>query len=104
MLKAELSPPIDVLHGHEAGPTIWLYGAIHGDETVGVEIIPRVAPSVSDSAGSGGSFWRRSSTDAARRPMPANHRVTATPVTLGAVRDLTDVRTRVALLSAEPTP
>ena len=35
----ELSLPIQVVHGVEPGPTIWLSGAIHGDEIVGVEII-----------------------------------------------------------------
>jgi predicted deacylase len=34
-----LSIPIEVLHGVEPGPSIWLSGAIHGDEIVGVEII-----------------------------------------------------------------
>ena len=38
----ELSLPIEVLHGHRPGPTVWLSGAIHGDEIVGVEIIRRV--------------------------------------------------------------
>ncbi len=37
-----LSLPIEVLHGVEDGPTIWLSGAIHGDEIVGVEIIRKV--------------------------------------------------------------
>lgn len=31
-----------VLHGAEDGPVIWLSGAIHGDEIVGVEIIRQV--------------------------------------------------------------
>lgn len=35
----ELSVPVDVLHGLRDGPTVWLSGAIHGDEIVGVEII-----------------------------------------------------------------
>lgn len=34
-----LSIPIEVLRGARPGPTIWLSGAIHGDEIVGVEII-----------------------------------------------------------------
>lgn len=34
-----LSLPIEVLCGTEPGPTVWLSGAIHGDEVVGVEII-----------------------------------------------------------------
>ncbi len=37
-----LSLPIEVLCGAEAGPTVWLSGAIHGDEVVGVEIIRQV--------------------------------------------------------------
>ncbi len=38
----ELTLPIEVLHGTRQGPTLWLSGAIHGDEIVGVEIIRRV--------------------------------------------------------------
>lgn len=38
----ELSLPIEILHGAREGPTIWLSGAIHGDEIVGVEIIRQV--------------------------------------------------------------
>lgn len=38
----ELTLPIEVVHGAHSGPTIWLSGAIHGDEIVGVEIIRRV--------------------------------------------------------------
>lgn len=38
----ELSLRLEVLHGTEPGPTVWLSGAIHGDEIVGVEIIRRV--------------------------------------------------------------
>jgi len=34
--------PVEVLHGVDPGPTIWLSGAIHGDEIVGVEIIRRI--------------------------------------------------------------
>ncbi|QDU61780.1 aspartoacylase [Planctomycetes bacterium Pan216] len=34
-----LSLPIEVLHGTEPGPTVWLSAAIHGDELNGVEII-----------------------------------------------------------------
>lgn len=39
---SEMSIPIEVLHGGGSGPTIWLSGALHGDEIVGVEIIRRV--------------------------------------------------------------
>lgn len=37
-----LSLPVEVLRGSSAGPSIWLSGAVHGDEVVGVEIIRRV--------------------------------------------------------------
>jgi len=38
----EVSLPIEVLNGVAPGPTLWLSGALHGDEIVGVEIIRRV--------------------------------------------------------------
>jgi predicted deacylase len=34
--------PIVVLHGRTEGPTVWLSGAVHGDELCGVEIIRQV--------------------------------------------------------------
>lgn len=34
--------PLEVLRGRRPGPTLWLSGAIHGDEIVGVEIIRRL--------------------------------------------------------------
>lgn len=34
--------PLEVVRGSEPGPTIWLSGAVHGDELDGVEIIRRV--------------------------------------------------------------
>lgn len=34
--------PTVVLHGRRPGPTMWVSGAIHGDEILGVEIIRRV--------------------------------------------------------------
>ena len=34
--------PVHVVHGEEQGPTIFLSGAIHGDEIQGVEIIRRI--------------------------------------------------------------
>ena len=37
-----LSIPVKVLHGARPGPTVWLSGAIHGDELNGVEVIRRV--------------------------------------------------------------
>lgn len=39
---SELAIPVEVLHGSRPGPTIWLSGALHGDEIVGVEIIRQV--------------------------------------------------------------
>jgi hypothetical protein len=42
----ELSLPIEILHGVRGGPTLWLSGAIHGDEIVGVEIIRQVLNAV----------------------------------------------------------
>jgi hypothetical protein len=47
---AEVHVPIDVLHGATDGPTIWLSGAIHGDEIVGVEIIRRALEAVDETA------------------------------------------------------
>ncbi len=37
-----MSCPVYVIHGRNAGPTLFLSGAIHGDEINGVEIIRRV--------------------------------------------------------------
>ncbi len=37
-----LNLPVEIVHGAKPGPTIWLSGAIHGDELDGVEIIRRV--------------------------------------------------------------
>lgn len=37
-----LALPVEVLCGASDGPRIWLSGAVHGDEVVGVEIIRRV--------------------------------------------------------------
>lgn len=34
--------PVVVIHGSKPGPTIWLSGAIHGDELNGIEIVRRV--------------------------------------------------------------
>lgn len=41
-----LSIPITVLHGATPGPTVWLSGAVHGDELNGIEIIRRVSMNV----------------------------------------------------------
>jgi hypothetical protein len=37
-----LSLSVEVLRGRRAGPTLWLTGAIHGDEIDGIEIIRRI--------------------------------------------------------------
>ncbi len=37
-----VSMPLEVINGRRDGPTIWISGAIHGDEIMGVEIIRRV--------------------------------------------------------------
>jgi uncharacterized protein len=34
--------PVHVVHGHEAGPVIFISGVVHGDEILGLEIIRRV--------------------------------------------------------------
>lgn len=34
--------PVTVIHGHEPGPTVWLSGAVHGDELNGVITIRRL--------------------------------------------------------------
>lgn len=39
---SRLSMPVAVVNGRRAGPTVWLSGAIHGDELNGVEIIREV--------------------------------------------------------------
>lgn len=39
---SSLSLPLSVVHGAADGPTVWLSGAIHGDELNGVEIIRQV--------------------------------------------------------------
>lgn len=44
----EVSLPIEILNGVASGPTIWLSGALHGDEIVGVEIIRRVLEHVDE--------------------------------------------------------
>ncbi len=41
-----LSMPVAVLNGRRPGPTVWLSGAIHGDELNGVEIIREVLPRI----------------------------------------------------------
>jgi predicted deacylase len=39
---AWLSLPVGVLHGRKEGPVIWISGAVHGDELIGVPIIRHV--------------------------------------------------------------
>jgi uncharacterized protein len=39
---AEVSIPVEVIHGARPGPRVWLSAAIHGDELNGVEIIRQV--------------------------------------------------------------
>ena len=34
-----LSIPVEVLNGAQPGPRLWLSGAIHGDEVVGVAVV-----------------------------------------------------------------
>lgn len=36
------SMPVMVMHGKKPGPTVWLSGAIHGDEVNGIDIVRRV--------------------------------------------------------------
>jgi predicted deacylase len=38
----DVSIPVQVVHGREQGPVVWVNAAIHGDEVVGVEVIRRV--------------------------------------------------------------
>jgi uncharacterized protein len=38
----DVSIPVQVVHGREPGPVVWVNAAIHGDEVVGVEVIRRV--------------------------------------------------------------
>lgn len=40
---SQISLPVQILHGSNDGPCIWLSAAVHGDEIAGVEIIRRVA-------------------------------------------------------------
>ena len=35
----DVSLPVRVVHGREPGPVVWVSGAIHGDEVIGVEVI-----------------------------------------------------------------
>jgi predicted deacylase len=39
---ADVSLPVQVVHGREPGPAVWVNAAIHGDEVMGVEVIRQV--------------------------------------------------------------
>lgn len=45
--RADVSLPVRVVHGRQDGPTMWINGAIHGDEVVGIEIVRRVLADLS---------------------------------------------------------
>ncbi|MGA9279504.1 succinylglutamate desuccinylase/aspartoacylase family protein [Ilumatobacter sp.] len=42
----QISIPINVFHGRNEGPVIWLSAAVHGDEIAGVEIIRRALTAI----------------------------------------------------------
>jgi hypothetical protein len=37
---------IHVVHGTQPGPTLWISGAVHGDEVIGIEIVRRVTETI----------------------------------------------------------
>ncbi|GAB7006222.1 succinylglutamate desuccinylase/aspartoacylase family protein [Nocardioides sp. AN3] len=43
----DVSIPVQVVHGREPGPVVWVNAAIHGDEVIGVEVIRRVLAQLS---------------------------------------------------------
>ncbi|HWJ80882.1 MAG TPA: succinylglutamate desuccinylase/aspartoacylase family protein [Nocardioides sp.] len=43
----DVSLPVQVVHGREPGPTVWVSAAIHGDEVLGVEVVRRLLAAVS---------------------------------------------------------
>lgn len=43
---SRLSMPVVVVNGKHPGPTVWLSGAIHGDELNGVEVVRQVLPRI----------------------------------------------------------
>ena len=49
----QISLPINVFHGRDDGPIVWLSAAVHGDEIGGVEIIRRALGSIDPRALSG---------------------------------------------------
>ncbi len=45
--RADVSLPVRVVHGREPGPVVWVSGAIHGDEVIGVEVIRELIATLS---------------------------------------------------------
>jgi predicted deacylase len=43
----DASLPVRVVHGREPGPVVWVSGAIHGDEVIGVEVIRELIATLS---------------------------------------------------------
>jgi predicted deacylase len=43
----DVSLPVRVVHGREPGPVVWVSGAIHGDEVIGVEVIRELLAALS---------------------------------------------------------
>ena len=43
----DVSLPVRVVHGREDGPVVWVSGAIHGDEVIGVEVIRELIATLS---------------------------------------------------------
>jgi uncharacterized protein len=43
----DVSLPVRVVHGREPGPVVWVSGAIHGDEVIGVEVIRELIATLS---------------------------------------------------------
>ena len=43
----DASLPVRVVHGREDGPVVWVSGAIHGDEVIGVEVIRELIAALS---------------------------------------------------------
>ncbi len=40
--NTQMKIPVEVISGHEKGPTMFVSGAIHGDEVIGTEIVKRL--------------------------------------------------------------
>ena len=43
----DASLPVRVVHGRDPGPVVWVSGAIHGDEVIGVEVIRELIATLS---------------------------------------------------------